>query len=177
MTIACILDSDFEDSELRVPYDRLTGAGFRVEIIGKRAGLELVGKKGKERVRADRGIDDARVDDYDALFIPGGFSPDKLRADQRFVEFVKEFDRAGKLIAAVCHGPQLLLSAERVHGRTLTAWKTVQIDLHLAGANVVDREVVVDGNLITSRKPEDLEAFSSAVLDALGAGAGATPAA
>src|SRR5207248_1881181 len=100
--------------------------------------------------------------------IPGGYSPDKLRADDRFVEFVKEFDATGRPLAAVCHGPQLLLTAELQRGRTLTAWKTVQGDLRQAGAAVEDREVVVDDNWITSRKPDDLEAFSAKLIEELG---------
>src|SRR5579863_4800432 len=107
----------------------------------------------------DLGVDDVEVADYQGLLIPGGYSPDKLRADQRFVDFVKAFDHTGRPLAAICHGPQLLLAAELQRGRTLTAWKTVQSDLRQAGAKVVDEEVVVDGNWITSRKPDDLEAF------------------
>lgn len=169
MRIACILAADYEDSELRVPYDRLVAAGHTVDIIGARAGEELAGKKGKERVRTTHGIDDVRTGDYDALLIPGGYSPDKLRADDRFVDLVREFDRAGKLIAAVCHGPQLLITADLVRGRTLTAWKTIQVDLERAGARVLDREVVVDRNFITSRKPDDLEVFAREIIARLGA--------
>lgn len=158
MRIACLLTSDFEDSELRVPYDRFREAGHEVVLIGKKAGEELVGKHGKEKLRADKGVDEVRADEFDALFIPGGFSPDKLRADERFVELTKAF--ANKPIFAVCHGPQLLMTAGMVQGRTLTAWQTVQGDLKHTGANVVDKEVVVDRNLVTSRKPDDLEAFA-----------------
>ena len=89
--------------------------------------------------------------------IPGGHSPDQLRANQRFVDFTRGFE--DKPIFAICHGPQLLMTAEMVQGRKMTAWQTVQKDLHFAGATVVDQEVVVDGNLVTSRKPEDLDAF------------------
>jgi len=167
MKIACILADGFEDSEFRVPVDRLKAAGFEVVVIAEKEGQELVGKSGKERVRADRSIDSAIVEDYDALFIPGGYSPDKLREDPRFVGFVAGFDDAGKPIAAICHGPQLLLTADRVRNRTMTAWSTVQVDLRRAGARVVDREVVVEDNLITSRKPADLDAFCSAFIEEL----------
>ncbi len=102
------------------------------------------------------------------LLIPGGYSPDKLRADDRFVQFVRDFDATKRPLAAVCHGPQLLLTAELVQGRTLTAWKTVQGDLRQAGAHVRDQEVVVDDNWITSRKPDDLEAFSAKLIEELG---------
>src|SRR6185312_8670462 len=95
------------------------------------------------------------------------YSPDKLRADERFVAFVKDFDQTGRPLAAVCHGPQLLLTADLQRGRTLTAWKTIQGDLRQAGAKVKDQAVVVDRNWITSRKPDDLEAFSSKFLEEL----------
>jgi protease I len=165
--IACLLAADFEDSEFRVPYDRLRQAGYAVEIIGFKAGDKLHGEKGKETATTDLGIDDAVVSEYEGLLIPGGYSPDKLRADQRFVDFVKEFDVTRRPLAAVCHGPQLLLSAELVRGRTLTAWQTVQGDLRQAGATVKDQPVVVDDNWITSRKPDDLPAFSAKMIEEL----------
>jgi protease I len=165
--VVCLLGQGFEDSEFRVPYDRLRGAGFEVEIVGSKAGEELRGYRGKETVRTERSIDDVRPQDYQALLIPGGYSPDHLRADRRFVDFVRDFDGTGRLVAAVCHGPQLLISARLVKGRTLTAWKTVQEDLRQIGANVVDQPVVVDGSWITSRQPDDLAAFSDAVVQAL----------
>ncbi|MHB8879220.1 MAG: DJ-1/PfpI family protein, partial [Myxococcaceae bacterium] len=114
-----------------------------------------------------RSIDDARPEDYDALFVPGGYSPDHLRADPRFVKFVQDFDRLGRPMALVCHGPQLLLSAGLVKGRTLTAWPTVQADLKLAGAIVKNEPVVRDRNWITSRMPADLEKFTEAVIKSL----------
>jgi protease I len=169
--VACLLGEGFEDSELRIPYDRLREAGFAVEIIGQRAGEELKGYRGRETVKADRGIDDANVDEYAALLIPGGYSPDHLRADARFVEFVRAFDATGRTVAAVCHGPQLLITAGLVSGRTMTAWKTIQDDLRQIGADVKDEPVVTDGNWITSRQPDDLEAFSQAILQTLRQGA------
>ena len=167
-TVICLLGQGFEDSEFRVPYDRLRGAGIKVDIVGTKAGEELKGYRGKETVRTDRGIDDVRPDQYAALFIPGGYSPDHLRADDRFVAFVKAFEATGHPIAAVCHGPQLLISAELVRGRTLTAWKTIQGDLRQMGATVKDAPVVIDRNWITSRQPGDLDMFSQALLRALG---------
>ena len=167
MKIACLLGQGFEDAEFRVPYGRLKEEGYQVDVIGAKAGEELRGYKGKEKVKTDKAIEMANADDYDALLIPGGQSPDHLRVDPRFVEFVKAFESAGKWIAAVCHGPQLLAAAHLVRGRTLTAWSTVQDDLKQMGANVLDQEVVRDRNWITSRKPEDLPAFSSAIIEAL----------
>jgi protease I len=168
--VACLLGQGFEDSELRVPYDRLRTAGLAVEIIGTRAGESLTGYRGRETVNTDRGIDDARPDEYAALLIPGGHSPDQLRGDPRFVEFVKAFDATGRPLAAVCHGPQLLIAAGLVRGRTMTAWKTIQEDLRQIGAKVVDEAVVTDRNWITSRQPEDLELFSEALIRAVGSG-------
>src|SRR5882724_3638993 len=170
MKIACVLGVDFEDSEFRIPYDRLKEEGYQVDVIGLKAGEDLKGYKGKEKVKAEKSVDQVRADDYDALLIPGGYSPDHLRADKRMVDFVRQFERAGKLIAAVCHGPQLLITARLVKGRTLTAWVTVQGDLEQIGANVKDEQVVRDRNWITSRKPDDLQAFSDAIIESLEAG-------
>lgn len=165
--IACLLAHGFEDSEFRVPYDQLQDAGYDVEIIGIEADLELTGYRKRETATTNLSIDDANPESYVGLLIPGGQSPDHLRDDQRFVDFVKEFDASGRPLAAVCHGPQLLLTAELQRGRTLTAWPTVQGDLRQAGANVKDEPVVVDNNWITSRKPDDLPAFSRKFIEEL----------
>jgi protease I len=166
--IACLLADGFEDSELQVPCDWLSAAGYPVEIIGSTAGAVLKGEKGRESAVVDMSIDEVDVDSYEGLLIPGGHSPDVLRADDRFVEFVRAFDSTGRPIAAVCHGPQLLLTAELQRGRTMTAWPTVQGDLRQAGANVIDRAVVVDDNWITSRHPGDLHAFTARFVEELG---------
>ncbi|HEY3595748.1 MAG TPA: type 1 glutamine amidotransferase domain-containing protein, partial [Polyangiaceae bacterium] len=158
MRIAALVGPEFEDSEFRVPYDAFREAGHEVTVIGEKAGQTLEGHKKKQKAKVDRAIDDVKPEQFDALFIPGGHSPDALRADERMVRFTRAF--AEKPIFAVCHGPQLLITAELVKGRTMTAWQTVQIDLRNAGAKVVDREVVVDGKLVTSRKPDDLPAFT-----------------
>ena len=167
MRIACVLGQGFEDSEFRVPYDRLKEEGYQVDVIGVKAGEELKGYKGKEKVKVEKSIDQVKAEDYDALLIPGGQSPDHLRADRRMVEFVKKFDQAGKPIAAVCHGPQLLIAAHLVKGRTLTAWQTIQDDLRQIGATVKDEPVVRDRNWITSRKPDDLQQFFDAIVEEL----------
>lgn len=165
--IACLLAADFEDVEFRVPFDALVRAGYQVDIIGAKKGATLEGKQGDEEVRVDRSIDDATPDAYDALFIPGGFSPDHLRADPRFVDFTREFHALRRPIATLCHGPQLLLTAGTLEGHRLTAWKTVQDDLRRAGVDVVDEPVVRDGMLVTSRQPDDLGAFVPAMLELL----------
>jgi protease I len=167
MKIACLLGQGFEDSEFRVPYDRLRAEGYQVDIVGVKAGDELKGYRGKEKVKTEKAIGSVEAEDYDALFIPGGQSPDHLRVDQRVIDFVRDFENSGKVIAAVCHGPQLLEAAHLVKGRTLTAWRTVQDDLRQMGATVKDEPVVRDRNWITSRKPEDLEAFSDEFIEAL----------
>lgn len=160
MRVACVLSEGFEDSEFRKPYDALRGGGHEVVVIGTERGQELKGKAGKETTASDTSIADVRPDQFDALLIPGGYSPDHLRADQRFVDFTRAFFDAGKPVFAVCHGPQLLITAGVTGGRRMTAWQTVQVDLRGFGADVVDEEVVVDGNLVTSRKPDDIPAFN-----------------
>lgn len=173
MKIACLLDSDFEDSEFKDPYDAFQREGHRVTIIGLEAGKELKGKKGKVTTRAEVGINDVKPDQFDALFIPGGYSPDHLRVNPAVVKFTKAFFDANKPVFAICHGPQLLMTARVVKGRKMTAWYTIQDDLKQVGADVVDQEVVVDKNLVTSRKPDDIPAFireSSKLLEKVPAG-------
>ena len=159
MRIACVLGPKFEDSEFKDPYDAFRQAGHEVTIVGLEAGAEVEGDKGKVKARADKSFKDVKPDDFDALFIPGGGSPDKLRAHDEAVSFVKAFLPAGKPVFAICHGPQLLLAADDYRGYKMTAWKTIQGDLRKAGGNVVDQEVVVDRNLVTSRQPSDIPAF------------------
>src|SRR5438067_7959745 len=159
MRIACLLDSDFEDSEFKQPYDAFQQTGHRVTVIGLEPGKELKGKKGQVTTKAEVGIDHVKPEQFDALFIPGGYSPDHLRANPQAVAFTKAFFDAQKPVLAICHGPQLLITARVVKGRKLTAWQTIQDDLKQVGADVVDQEVVVDRNLITSRKPADIPAF------------------
>ena len=159
MRVACVLDVDYEDSEFKQPYDAFKQAGHQVTIVGLEPGKELKGKKGTVTTKAETGIDQVRADQFDALFIPGGYSPDHLRANPKMVAFTKAFFDAQKPVFAICHGPQLLITARVVKGRKLTAWQTIQDDLQQVGANVVDQEVVVDKNLVTSRKPSDIPAF------------------
>jgi protease I len=159
MRIACVLTSGYEDSEFQQPYEEFSRAGHQVVVIGKQAGEEIAGKKGTSKTKVELGIDQAQPQEFDALLIPGGGSPDSLRADRRFVDFTKAFFQQNKPVFAICHGPQLLISADEYKGRRLTAWKTIQDDLKRMGANVVDEEVVVDGNLVTSRQPSDIPAF------------------
>jgi len=167
--IAFVLADDFEDSEFRKPYDALRAAGHTIEVLGAKVAT-VKGKKGKEEVRIEAAAADRDPSTFDALVIPGGYSPDHLRMDRAVVGFVQRMIRGGKLIAAVCHGPQLLIEAEGVEGKTLTSFESVRTDLLNAGAKWVDQEVVIDGKLITSRKPDDLPAFSAAINKALATG-------
>ena len=165
--IAFVLAEDFEDSEFRKPYDALREAGHQVEILGAKQGVTVTGKKGQEKVKIEGAAGDADAKTFDALVIPGGYSPDHLRIEPDVVEFVRDMVAGKKLIAAVCHGPQLLIEADAVKGKQMTSFQSVRKDLENAGANWVDKEVVIDDMLITSRKPEDLPAFSKAINKAL----------
>ncbi len=159
MRVACVLANGFEDSEFKQPYDALKQAGHEVTIIGMQAGQRLNGDKGRETATVEKAFSEVTPDRFDALLIPGGFSPDRLRAHQATVEFVKAFFEEQKPILAICHGPQLFITAGTYKDHRLTAWRTIQGDLKLLGADVVDEEVVVDRNLVTSRQPQDLPAF------------------
>lgn len=165
--IAMPLAAEFEDSEFSVPYERLRQAGHQVTVIGMQEGETLKGKQGKASVQAETTAAGLRAEDFDVLVIPGGHSPDKLRMDEQIVAFTRAFCASGKPVAAVCHGPQLLIEAEVVKGRTMTSWPSVRKDLENAGVNWVDREVVEDGQFITSRKPDDLDAFCNTILQRL----------
>jgi protease I len=168
--VAILATHGFEQSELVEPLETLRGAGFRVDVVSPEDG-KIKGWKGKDwgdEVPVDVRLADAKPADYDALVLPGGvINPDKLRMDKAAVEFVRGFDTAGKPLAAICHGPWLLAEAGVAKGRTLTSWPSIRTDLENAGGTWRDQEVVCDGHLITSRKPDDIPAFSQAVIEAL----------
>ena len=165
--VAFVLADDFEDSEFRVPYDRITEAGHEATLIGPEAGTEVTGKQGEETFTIQATPDQVSAEDFDALVVPGGYSPDKLRTDEGTVKFVQAFFGADKTVAAICHAGSLLIEADAVRGRTVTSWPSIRTDLVNAGAEWVDREVVEDANLITSRNPGDLDAFCTAILGRL----------
>jgi|SRR5579872_6996144 len=169
MRVACILTDLYEDPEFDEPFKALREAGHDVTIVGVKAGAEVKGKQGKSTALVDKAFGDVTPEEFDALLIPGGYSPDKLRALPEPVSFVKAFFEADKPVLAICHGPQILISADVLEGRRLTAWKTIQGDLRRLKANVevVDEEVVVDGNLVTSRQPDDIPAFNRESLKVL----------
>lgn len=166
-----ILATDgFEQSELIEPKKLLEAAGYETLVASPKAGTIRGWNHGEwgKSVPVDADIEDVSADDFDALLLPGGqMNPDVLRMDDRAVALVEEFDDMGKPIAAICHGPWLLVEADIIDGRTVTGWPSIRTDLENAGADVVDEEVVVDDNLITSRKPDDIPAFTQALIEAL----------
>jgi protease I len=171
--IAMLATDGFEQVELTDTRKQLERAGARVEVIAPSKTLkhgEIRGWKFKEwgdPVKVDRTLEEAHPEDYDALVLPGGvINPDKLRLVEKAVHFVKAFADSGKPVA-ICHGPQILVDAGLLRGRKLTSWPSLKLDLGNAGGRWEDAEVVVDGQLITSRKPEDIPAFSKAVIEAV----------
>ncbi len=167
--IAILAEEGFEDTELIEPMRAMKDAGARVVIIGGSSKASYRGKRGNTEVTVDTTADKVKAADFDAIIVPGGYAPDKMRLHQPMIDLVKEAYAAGKIIAAVCHGPQLLISADIVKKRRLTSWPSIAIDLKNAGATWIDEPVVIDGNLITSRKPADLPRFNKAVIEALAA--------
>ena len=162
--VAFVLADDFEDSEFKVPYDRIRDAGHDVTVIGTEAGREVKGKKGKETFTLEAGPTDVDPGAFDAIVVPGGYSPDKLRTDDGIVSFVRKVAGDDKPVAAICHAGSLLIEADLVDGRRVTSWPSIRTDLENAGAEWTDAEVVQDENLITSRRPGDLDAFCAALL-------------
>jgi protease I len=165
--VLIMLADGFEDTEFTEPYMRLLNACHEVTIIGTGSDETITGKCGTVEVNVQQTDEGIGLKDYDALVIPGGYSPDHLRMYPGMVNLAHSFMTHGKLVAAICHGPQVLIEADVVSGRTVTSWPSVRTDLVNAGAHWVDQPVVEDDNLITSRKPEDLDEFCSALLDLL----------
>jgi protease I len=165
--IAILVEEDFEDAELMQPLRAMRDAGADVVIVGSGSKKTYKGKRGSAEVTADATADKIDISDFDAIIIPGGYAPDKMRLHQPMIDLVRKAYDANKLIAAVCHGPQLLISADVVRGHRVTSWPSVAVDLKNAGAVWVDDPVVRDGNIITSRKPADLPQFSEAIIEAL----------
>jgi protease I len=163
--IAVFVADMFEDLEYWYPVIRMKEAGAEVTSIGPRA-ESFRGKNGLS-ASADIGIEEASPEDYSALIIPGGYSPDMMRRSKKMVSFVKKIDSQGAAIAAICHGAWMLASAEILEGRKVTSFFSIRDDIVHAGAEWVDEEVVIDGNIITSRNPGDLPAFCRAIIEAL----------
>jgi protease I len=166
-TIAVIITNLFEDSEYAEPVKAFLRAGHQIVHVGIKAGDTVKGIKKGTPVTIDEGVKDLSIDGFDALLIPGGYSPDGLRINEDAVRFTREFVESGRPVFVICHGPQLLISARVLKGRKITGWKSVKDDLINAGAEFIDEEVVEDGNIISSRSPADLPAFIKASLKRL----------
>jgi protease I len=166
--VAILVAPKFHDEQTTSPYDYLTSAGAKVEYLGTYKS-RLAGKNGRRSVEVTRTLEEADPADYDALIIPGGGAPELLRLSPEVLSFVRQFWGTGRPLAAICHGPQVLISAGLLAGKRLTCYPGIRDDVTLAGGLYEDRPVVVDGQLITSRRSEDLPQFNRAVADALSA--------
>ena len=165
--IAILAEDGFEDSELVEPMRAMKNVGARVLIVGSGSKDSYAGKRGKAIVRVDTTADKVKVEDFNAIIIPGGYAPDHMRLHQSVIDLIRKAHDLDKVIAAICHGPQLLISADIVRGRRVTSWPSIAVDLTNAGAHWFDAAVVKDGNLITSRKPADLTRFNKAIIETL----------
>lgn len=162
--IALLATTGFEDSELMKPLEAVREAGAEVTIVSEKA-ESFKGKNGTE-VTADKSVNNVSADEFDGLLLPGGVeNPDRLRMNEKVVEFVRGFFDKHKPVAAICHAPWVLIEAGVVDGRTVTSWPSVRTDLENAGANWVDEEVVVDQGLVTSRNPDDIPAFCNKAIE------------
>lgn len=164
--IAILLEEHYQDLEVWYPYYRLREAGAEVLLVAPLKGKEYKGKYGYPAA-ADRGIGEVDATDFDAVVIPGGFAPDFMRRVPEMIELVREAYHAGKIVAAICHGPWMLASADIIRGKRVTCFYAIADDIKNAGGVYEDKEVVRDGLLITARKPDDLPAFCRTIIEAL----------
>lgn len=168
--VAILIENGVEDVEYLIPYNGLKQAGMDVVVLGARVNEKYKGKHGKVNTNADSTTTEAIAAEFDAVIIPGGMAPDKMRRNPNTVRFVQEAMQQGKLVAAVCHGPQVLIEGDLLQGKQATGFSAVRKDMINAGAKFHDQPLVVDGNLITSREPGDLAIFTTAILSRLGYG-------
>jgi len=164
--IGVLIENMFEDSEYQKPAAGFKEAKHELVHLGVKKGI-VKGETAGIEVKVEKAVSDVVADDFDALFIPGGYSPDLLRSHDEVVAFVKQFAATGKPILFICHGAQLLITADLLKGRKVTGWKSIIQDIKNAGAEYLDQEVVEDGNFISSRYPADIPAFIKASLDKL----------
>jgi len=167
--IAILAEDIYEDLELWYPLLRMKEEGAEVKVIGTGSANQYTGKHGLP-VQVDLSADQVRADDFDAVIVPGGYAPDRMRRYESLLRFVREAFEKGKVVASICHGPWVLVSAGILKGRTATCFFAIKDDVINAGAKYVDQEVVRDGNLITSRMPADLPAFCREIIKALSEG-------
>ena len=168
--ILIVATDGFEESELFGPREILQKGGAEVVLASLKADpiQATVHDDPGKTIRPDLIVDEANPDDFDALILPGGVrNPDQLRSHANVIELIRAFDDQEKPIAAICHGPWLLVEADLVDGRTVTSWPSIRTDLRNAGANVIDQPAVTDGNIVTSRNPGDVEAFTNALIEAV----------
>jgi protease I len=158
MKVLILVADGVEDSEFLYPFYRFKEEGYTVDVVGSKAKQTYTGKRGIP-FRSDLAPNEVNVEEYSAVIIPGGSAPDRMRTDKGLVDIVKNACEKGKVVAAICHGPQMLIEADVVRGKKATCWKSVATDLQNAGATFVDAPVVVDGALVTSRFPPDLPRF------------------
>ncbi|MGF1497017.1 MAG: type 1 glutamine amidotransferase domain-containing protein [Elainellaceae cyanobacterium] len=166
--IAILVGNGVEDSEFKIPYTALKQTKANVRVIGSRMNDEYKGKQGKVSVKPDATFTEVRSEDFDAIIIPGGQAPDHIRTNQNAVRLVMNAMAQGILVAAICHGPQVLIEADQLRGKRATGFRSIRKDMQNAGATYVDESVVIDGNLITSRRPGDLALFTETILGNLG---------
>ena len=166
--VAILIENHVEDSEFQLPYNALQQVGAEVTVLGSRVNETYMGKQGKLSIKADATTTDARPEDFDAVVIPGGMAPDRMRTNMKTVRFVERASEQGKLLAAVCHGPQVLIEADLLRGKRATGFRAIRKDMENAGASYENEPVVKDGNLVTSRRPGDLPIFTTAILQHLG---------
>ena len=165
-SVAVLIEQQYQEMEVWYPYYRLKEAGATVVMVGPEAGKTYASKLGYP-AKSDKAAKDVAAGDLDGLVIPGGFAPDYFRRDPATVQLVKDVFAHGKVVAAICHGPWLLCSTSALKGKRVTCFFSIEDDVVNAGGTYVDEETVVDGNLITARKPDDLPAFMTAVMRAL----------
>ena len=166
--VAILIEQHVEDSEFQIPYTALQRAGAEVTVLGSRVNETYTGKQLKLSIKADATTTDARAEDFDAVIIPGGVAPDKMRTNMKTVRFVQEAFGQGKLVAAVCHGPQLLIEGDLLKNKRATGFRAIRKDMQNAGTQFENESLVEDGNLLTSRRPGDVPIFTTAILRHLG---------
>lgn len=170
--VAILIENGVEDSEFQIPYKALQQAGAEVTVLGSRLNETYVGKQKQVSMKADATTSDAQTGAFDAVIIPGGQAPDTMRTNSKTVRFVKAAFDSGKLVAAICHGPQVLIEADLLRGKQATGFTSIRKDMENAGAQFIDETLVRDGNLLTSRRPGDLPVFTTAILNRLGLSTG-----